>query len=476
MRTSTTLFLLATLVCASAQPGAVDTTFHSHLLPDNGEIRCVLALPDGKALIGGSFTAYDGVSTGRIARLLPGGSLDSSFQSGSGFDGTVHCMALRSDGQLLVGGSFEAYDGAPRPGLAMLDADGVLDADLQPDISDQTGIRHLALLDDGRILVAGNGLLRLMPDGSLDTTFAAWMGSLPSSLALLSDGRIMLGSSSTGPPFHCLKRLLSTGAVDSTFTSWSFGIVGLSWASVDVIHEQADGAYVVGGHFDAYDDVERIGLARILPDAALDANYNPAQSAWPAPPFPPMWWADVSTVLHFDGERLMIPKFGFNTRLKVDGTMDGTFHRAIALQNSDGHNASITGSARQPDGKILVVGRFEDIDGSGNAGIARLSDCVIWDPCDDGDVQTVNDVIDTLCNCIGEPFTAIIDPVDDPDGLRVVPHADGSGRFTVSGTFEGSAGPRDDLRRRRQHQLAADLRAPLTGGHPALLRRARPAA
>ena len=186
MRTSTTLFLLATLVCASAQPGAVDTTFHSHLLPDNGEIRCVLALPDGKALIGGSFTAYEGVSTGRIARLLPGGSLDNSFQSGSGFDGTVHCMALRSDGQLLVGGSFQAYDGAPRPGLAMLDPDGVLDADLQPDISDQSSIRLLALFDDGRILVAGNGLLRLMPDGSLDTTFAAWTGSLPSSLALLA--------------------------------------------------------------------------------------------------------------------------------------------------------------------------------------------------------------------------------------------------------------------------------------------------
>ncbi len=437
MRTITSLLLLTTLRCATAQPGTVDTTFHSHLLPGNGDIRCVLALPDGKALIGGSFTTYDGIPVGRIARLLPDGSLDNSFMSGSGFDGAVSCMALRTDGYLLVGGNFDSYAGSPSPSLVRLDPEGTLDADLQPELSDLSSVLHLALHSDGRILVAGNGLKQLMPDGSADPSFTAPAGSPPASLCLLSDGRIMLGRSTTSPPFHCLTRLLADGSVDSTFTSRSFGMVGLSWASVDVIYEQVNGAYVVGGHFDAYDDVERIGLARIQPGGALDTNYHPAHSSWPAPP---MWWADVSTLLHFEGERLMIPKFGFNTRLYGDGSMDEEFHRAVALQNGDGHNASITGSAYQPDGKILVVGRFEDIDGSGNAGIARLNDCVIGSPCDDGETQTIDDAIDALCVCSGELSTAIAPPTDPTSELTLIPDGAGSGRFIITGAFATDQG------------------------------------
>ena len=441
MKTVTALLLLLAVRCASAQPGTVDTTFHSHLVPDSGEIRCVLALPDGKALIGGWFTAYDGVAARRLARLQPDGTLDNSFMSGSGFDDEVRCMALQLDGHILIGGSFESFDGAPNPGLVRLNPDGVLDTDFQPELSGFLSVAHLAILADGRILVAGNGVQRLMPDGSADLSFTVQEAISPSSLAVLSDGRILVGTGTQSPPFHCLTRLLADGAVDSTFTSRSFGMVGLSWASVDVIHEQPDGAYVVGGHFDAYDGVERIGLARIHSDATLDGNYNPPQAAWPAPPFPPMWWADVFTFLRFQGERLLIPKFGFNTRLHVDGTLDGYFHRAVAQQNGDGYGAIITGSARQPDGKILLVGSFMDIDGFGTPGIARLNDCVIGALCDDGDAETVNDIIDTLCTCSGESFTALNDPGEAPNGLIGVAHADGSGRFTIMGTFTGPPGP-----------------------------------
>ena len=111
MRTSTVLFLLVYLNSASAQPGTVDTTFHSQLMPGNGNINCVLALPNGKAMIGGSFATYDGMATGGIGRLLADGSLDLSFVGGAGFDNEVYCMLRLVDGRILVGGAFNTYGG-----------------------------------------------------------------------------------------------------------------------------------------------------------------------------------------------------------------------------------------------------------------------------------------------------------------------------------------------------------------------------
>ncbi len=443
MRTGTTFLLLATWICASAQPGTVDTTFHSHLLPDSGEIRCVLALPDGKALIGGSLTMYDGVPVGRIARLLPDGTLDARFMSGTGFDASVRCLVRQTNGKILVGGSFTTYNGLPRAVLIRLEADGGVDNTFQPEVSDLHGMHHLAVLPTGRVLVSGwnwppnpfIGLRRLLPDGSLDATFSAPEGIWPAFFTVLNNGRIVVGES--GPPATCLSRLLSDGSIDASFASGDLGGIGLSHPVVHVIHPLQDGSYIVGGQFESYNGIARKSLLRVLPDGTLDGSYDPVDASWTNTPIP---WTDVTTIQPCTDGRLMIPKFGFNTRLLEDGAQDTEFHRAIAPFNFDPRLAFITGSARQPDGKILIAGTFDDIDSTGNRGIARLNDCVIGSPCDDGNTQTINDVVDTLCNCTGELFTAIVDPVDEPNGMMVVPHMDGSGRFTIIGAFTGDPG------------------------------------
>jgi Domain of unknown function (DUF5122) beta-propeller len=81
---------------------------------------------DGKVLIGGDFTSFNAVSRNRIARLHADGSLDTGFNSGTGFDGSVFSFALQPDGNVLVGGSFLTVNDVLRPYVARLYGDSLL--------------------------------------------------------------------------------------------------------------------------------------------------------------------------------------------------------------------------------------------------------------------------------------------------------------------------------------------------------------
>lgn len=92
------------------------------------DLSSVAVQSDGKVLIGGSFTNVSGTTRNRIARLNADGSLDSSFNPGTGANGAVRTIALRSDGKLLVGGDFTTVNGVVRPHLARLFGDATAPA------------------------------------------------------------------------------------------------------------------------------------------------------------------------------------------------------------------------------------------------------------------------------------------------------------------------------------------------------------
>ena len=60
--------------------------------------------PDGKILIGGSFTTDFGATRNRIARPDPDGTLDTGFNPNPG--ALVNTIAVQADGKILVGGNF----------------------------------------------------------------------------------------------------------------------------------------------------------------------------------------------------------------------------------------------------------------------------------------------------------------------------------------------------------------------------------
>ena len=87
--------------------GSVDTSF----VVGNGTsdvVNCIVIQPDGKVLVGGAFTSYNGTTQNYITRLNSDGSVDD-FSIGDGFDNYVNCITLQPDGKFLVGGAFRWF-------------------------------------------------------------------------------------------------------------------------------------------------------------------------------------------------------------------------------------------------------------------------------------------------------------------------------------------------------------------------------
>ena len=131
MRTNlpyTTIALIVAMmsyqVHLKAQPGTNDPTFNpTDLGFGNGdgfrgnEVTTQVVQPDGKIIVGGDVSSFNGQGPGYLFRLNANGSLDTSFDVGTGPSGWVSSIALRTNGQIIVAGAFNAYDGFGVPGL-----------------------------------------------------------------------------------------------------------------------------------------------------------------------------------------------------------------------------------------------------------------------------------------------------------------------------------------------------------------------
>jgi uncharacterized delta-60 repeat protein len=139
--------------------GSKDTTFNvgSNLSSTglNGQVKSIAIQPDGKILVGGLFTTYFGVSQRFITRLNTDGSLDSSFNIGSGFDNSVESIFVQSDGKILVGGGFTTYKGLSQKYIARLNTDGSLDTTFIINNSFSSAVFDIYVKSDGNIAVGG---------------------------------------------------------------------------------------------------------------------------------------------------------------------------------------------------------------------------------------------------------------------------------------------------------------------------------
>lgn len=159
--------------------GTVDTAFDigagAHELGSTAVPMRVHALAlqtDGKVLVGGEFTGFQGVNARRLARLETNGQLDVGFQSAMGANGpdsTVFGLLVQADGRLVVSGQFGQIGGASRANLARLLPGGGVD--LGFDAAQTSLCRQTLLQPDGRLLVAteasGTAAVRRVFSGQL---------------------------------------------------------------------------------------------------------------------------------------------------------------------------------------------------------------------------------------------------------------------------------------------------------------------
>ena len=91
--------------------GGIDNLFGVGL----GQAGITLAIqPDGKIIVGGNFTTAGGSTRNRLARFLSNGSFDPDFNPGAGLISQAENIAQQNDGKLLVAGASTSYDGVTR--------------------------------------------------------------------------------------------------------------------------------------------------------------------------------------------------------------------------------------------------------------------------------------------------------------------------------------------------------------------------
>lgn len=336
-----------------------------------GSVDAVLVQPDQKILIGGNFNYVNYAPRIRLARMGVDGTLDGSFDSGSGADGTVLAMALQPDGKVVVGGMFTSIGSSNRARIARLAADGSLDATFNPGSGANAPVRCVAVQTDGKILIGGdftnfngssrNRVARLNADGSLDAGFDPGSGanSTVGALIVQPNGQILIsGTFDTfnGTSHQRIARLNSDGSADSTF-------VAATDAAVSALALQSNGQVVIGGAFSTVNSAASSNLARLNADGTLDAAFNPSVNGWVR-----CVAIDASDRILVGGDFSIVNGSARQrvARLTTSGTVDSSFDPGV------GPSDNVWGLRLHANGKVLISGAFNSVAGATRVYCARL--------------------------------------------------------------------------------------------------------
>jgi uncharacterized delta-60 repeat protein len=371
-----------------------DGTLDSSFNPDaNGVVYAIALQADGKILVGGVFFSSGGNSIGGqprnfLARLDPVTGAADSFNPNPNSD--VLAIAVQNDGKILVGGDFNQSNGRPtigeatRNNIARLDPTTGLADSFAPDANNTVSV--IVVQSDDKILVGGAftgansiggqaryHLARLDVTSGLADSFAPNPNGIVHAFALQADGKVLVGGeffgagSIGGQTRGYIARLDgTTGAVDS-FNPNANG-------EVDAIAVQADGKILAGGLFTGSNSIgnqTRSRMARLDPGTGLADSFNPGANGRV---LVIVTQADAKIIAC--GQFLSLAPNGAPTvtrshiaRLDVDGRLDQTLDLNVPVASS----GYVFATAVQPDGKLLIGGRFNTVLGVTRNNIARLN-------------------------------------------------------------------------------------------------------
>ncbi|MFV5697159.1 T9SS sorting signal type C domain-containing protein [Flavobacterium sp. ZT3R17] len=378
------LFSLFFINSSYSQQGKVDLAFN--ILDDglqgdgfDNTVRTVALQVDGKLIVGGDFLNFNGAATPYLCRLFSDGSKDISFGLGSGFNGKIYCSLLLPDGKIILGGTFTAFDGTVAGRLIRLNSDGSFDATFNTSVAASTGIVHgLALQTDGSIIIVGsftkyngvtaNHIARILPNGNLDTSFVTGSGASANvdEVQIQTDGKIIVAGSFisfNGTICNRIIRLNSNGSIDAAFgigTSFNDNIGALSL--------QPDGKILVGGDFTSYNGTAANRIIRLNTDGSIDGAFSSGSG--------------FSTVginsIKVDSSGSIMVAGSFT------GSYNGTAVNRLVLLGSNGvinplfdigfgpSSATVYTLADAPDGSWFVGGSFSVFDSQNQGRLAKI--------------------------------------------------------------------------------------------------------
>jgi uncharacterized delta-60 repeat protein len=347
-------------------------------------------------------------------------------------------VKARADGKLLIWGHFTRLFGEEHSGIALVYPNGEPDKSFTPPAflighRELPGLPHpfvneVEPLPDGTLAIGGLfsrvggeprlNLVKLRADGSLDPMFNSGPGfdGPVFSIARQADGKLLVGGifrKAQGSDAPFLARLNPDGAFDETFKP---GVTGTNGVELHHVCVQPNGRILIGGVFDHVNGKRALGLARLASNGSPDPDFNPNAAAS---------GAVHRFALQPDGRILVAGRFlRVNNisspriaRLLPDGRLDTSFHSPVP-------NAAVKDVLPLPDGRILIAGLFTKLGSANRRFLAVLLENGTPDPM----FHFGSGPDDTLGNEITYGFG------DEATGQALALHADGS--LWVAGAFQ----------------------------------------
>jgi len=353
--------------------GTRDVTFNAGV-GFNDVATCVAIQPDGKIVVAGVFTSFDGTTDNRIVRLNSNGSVDTSFNSGSGFNNSIYALAMQSDGKIILGGDFTTYNGASASRIIRLNTDGTADTTFNSGMGCDATVLALLPQPDGKIILGGlfvsyngtvvNNIVRIAADGSIELYGPGCADGIYG-MAFQPDGKLVLVGNFTvfaGIPENHIVRLNIDATIDTSFTTGTAFNGFVRRVAVD-----PNGRITLGGNFTSYKGITSNGIIRLNNDGSNDTSFATG-TGFNAGVLAIAIQTDGKTVV--GGFSNFYNGAGGSVVLRVnnDGTKDSSYNPGLFIANSFVNAVSL-----QTDGKILVAGEFNSYFGSQSNRIIRLN-------------------------------------------------------------------------------------------------------
>ncbi len=249
----------------------------------------VLELANGQILVGGTFYEVNGFPITGIARLNSDGSFDHTFHSGMSEEHEVTTLAELPSGKILVGGSFNSYDGVNCGNFVVLNPNGTRDFTYSG-IGNvgYSRINDIQLAPGNKVIIAGyfssfngvlrNGLVRLnsslQVDTSFGTNYSGNSGGDFESVLVFPDGGVLVGGDFTnywGNGASGLIKLTAAGTPDLNFNLYT--PAGFN-ANVTKVKFASDGKIFICGHFTGYGGQGTYDIVRLNPNGSVDNTFQ----------------------------------------------------------------------------------------------------------------------------------------------------------------------------------------------------------
>jgi uncharacterized delta-60 repeat protein len=273
------------------QDGTLDESFVNNIgIGPNGFVNKLYLLQNGNILALGEFSLYNGQPANHLVCLLPDGTLNTEFMNNIGTatngDGLT-AIAQQVNGKILIGGNFSEFNGLPYNNIISLNPDGTIDQNFVIGSGFNDEIRTIQLLSDGGIIIGGefteyngtiaNRIIRLTSSGSINSNFIT-LGAdnfIVQGIVQAND-KIILGGvfgSFNGVEKFRLARINSGGALDNSF---QFSLIPNTIDGINNFNLQSIGGeqkILMAGAFTSFSGASRF-LVRLNENGTLDESFN----------------------------------------------------------------------------------------------------------------------------------------------------------------------------------------------------------